>query len=497
MQSFLKTGGSMNYDSGTFLKEVLPKLRIAVIGDIMLDRYIFGKVDRISPEAPVPVNLVQSLRATLGGAANTVSNLASLGCRVYASGLVGDDENCRTVRNLFREGGIDDSGLIVRDGYETITKIRILGSRQQMLRLDFERISSLTEKEECGISDWFRKLCRDGLDAVVLSDYGKGVISFALAQQIIRQAGDCGIPVLADPKGSDWEKYTGADAVTPNLKELSDCWGSPTGNETDSIEKAGRMIREKFRLKHLIVTRSEKGITCISEDGTRNCPAMAQEVFDVSGAGDTVMAVLAASMAAGLDMDLTLRLANTAAGIVVAKVGTYPIHREELVAAWEKKTRPAGTADGPLSWDDAAERVRKWQSRGEKVVFTNGCFDLLHRGHVTYLRQAAALGDHLIIGLNSDSSVKQLKGQKRPIVGEMDRAFLLSSLRCVDGVVLFSEDTPAALLSLLRPDILVKGGDYRPEEVAGREFAGAVKILPFVDGYSTTDIVERIRSEKD
>ncbi len=483
----------MKQEGEIFLREQVAAIRAAVIGDIMTDRYVSGSVNRISPEAPVPVNLVEAERAVLGGAANTAANLAALGCHVCVTGMRGDDESGRILQRLFAESGIDDGGVIVRGGYSTITKMRILGARQQMLRLDFERKVLLDDEGRAAVLAWLEERHEAGLDCIVLSDYGKGFITPELAQDVIRCGHSWRIPVLVDPKGSDWRKYTGAYGITPNLKELSDCCGASIPNEDEAIERAGVMVREQYHLKYLFVTRSEKGITSIGAKEIIHCPAMAQDVFDVSGAGDTVMAVLAAALAAGKDSETALKLANTAAGIAVSRVGTYPVKRDEVLDAWESEGRDLRKNYRPLTWEEAERKAARWREKGETIVFTNGCFDILHRGHVTYLQQAAALGDHLLVGLNSDASVRRLKGPERPINGERDRAFMLAALRFVDDVVLFGEDTPRELLSHIRPDILVKGGDYRADEVAGREYAGRVEILPFVDGYSTTKTIERIR----
>lgn len=486
----------MRQEGEKFLQREVLAVRAAVIGDVMLDRYISGDVSRISPEAPVPVNLVQSERAVLGGAANTAANLAALGCRVFVAGLAGEDESGRRLAGLFEASGIDASGVLHDEAGSTITKVRIIGARQQMMRLDFEKKRGLTAEEEAQVLAWLAEKQAAGLDVIVLSDYGKGCITRALSQAVIRAAHAWRIPVLIDPKGSDWAKYTGAYAVTPNLKELSDCYGQAIPNEDEAVERAAALLREQFRLKYLFVTRSEKGITSIGAREIIHCPSMAREVFDVSGAGDTVMAVMAAAVAAGKDSETAVKLANTAAGVEVSRVGTYPVKREEILAAWEEEGRAERGSHRPLTWTEAEDKVRLWKERGETVVFTNGCFDILHRGHVTYLEEAAALGDHLIIGLNSDRSVRALKGPERPVNGETDRAFMLAALRAVDDVVIFDEDTPAELLSHLRPDILVKGGDYRADEVAGREYAGRVEIISFVDGYSTTKTIEKIRKEE-
>lgn len=483
----------MRQDGEQFLKVDILHTKVAVIGDMMTDRYVTGSVQRISPEAPVPVNLVKSQRSVLGGAANTAANLASLGCQVYAAGMRGKDSNGDILSELLAQAGIDHSGLLLSDGYQTTTKVRILGARQQMMRLDFEEKKSPSKEEQGELLVWLEQLLQEGLGSIVLSDYGKGMITDEVAQAVIQKAKEYQVPVLVDPKGSDWTKYQGAYGITPNLKELSDCAGKEIPNEDAAIEEVGEQIRQQFHLTHLFVTRSEKGITSLGENGAIHRASVAQDVFDVSGAGDTVMAVTAAAVAKGMDMETTLELANCAAGIAVSKVGTYPVKREEALTAWQAQNF---TPHGRLfSWKEAEERVGFWKSRGETVVFTNGCFDILHRGHITYLEQAAQLGDHLLVGLNSDVSVKKLKGPTRPVNGEADRAFMLSALRSVDGVVLFGEDTPEELLSHLKPDILVKGGDYKPEEVAGRQYAGKVEILSFVDGYSTTKTIQKIKGK--
>ena len=486
----------MRQEGERFLKEQITRRHVAVIGDIMLDKYISGQVSRISPEAPVPVNLVRTERSVLGGAANTAHNLAALGCHVYIAGVTGADDSGSEVSALLSDAQVDKSGVFTLAEYKTTTKVRILGARQQMMRLDFEepcRAGSVIEQK---IFSWVQNLAGQHMDSIVISDYGKGLITPSLAQQIITYARERGIPVLVDPKGSNWDKYDSAYAITPNLKELSDCVGYAVPNEDGAVEEAGRAVLEKYHLDNLLVTRSEKGISSVQNDRVTHCPAKAQDVFDVSGAGDTVMAVLAAAVGSGLDTETILNLANTAAGISVSRVGTYSVKREEVLARWKEEEGGFRHTEGAVSWEEAEAMISYWKSRGEKVVFTNGCFDILHRGHLTYLAEAAELGDHLIIGLNSDDSVRRLKGSHRPVNGEADRAFMLSALRFVDAVVLFSEDTPEKLLSCLKPDILVKGGDYQPEEVAGRQYAGEVRILPFVDGYSTTDIIAKIKKEK-
>ncbi|GCL68962.1 bifunctional protein HldE [Veillonella tobetsuensis] len=475
-----------------FLTNSLPNLKIAVIGDVMVDRYVFGDVSRISPEAPVPVNRVSSVKEVLGGAGNVASNLANLDCHVYLGAVAGVDDHGRVLDKLLIADGIDTSGLIYDNNRSTITKMRILGDRQQMMRLDFETITPITTDEEERLIFWLDGLCQQRLQGIVISDYGKGVCTPTLLQEVFRLAHTYNVQTIVDPKGADWSKYDGATCITPNVKELGESLGRLIPNEDASVIEAAKEVLGKLNIQYIIGTRSAKGITVVAKDGrTWHNPATQQDVFDVSGAGDTVVAMMISCLASGLSMRLALHIANGAAGIVVSKVGTYPIHRQELIDLWQSVRQL--TASSPLyTKEEMKALIDKWQSMDETVVFTNGCFDILHRGHITYLQEAAQLGRHLIIGLNSDASVRRLKGEIRPIVSEDDRAALLSALQCVDGVVLFEEDTPAELLAYLRPNILVKGGDYKKEEIIGRESVDEVAVLSFKEGYSTSDIVKKI-----
>lgn len=476
-----------------FLNNQLPQLRIAVIGDVMVDRYVYGKVERISPEAPVPINKVNKVTSVLGGAANVAANLAQLDCNVYLAGLIGEDDNGGLLKGLLAEAGIDGSGLVTRTGHATTTKMRILGARQQMARLDFEEITSFTAQEQAELTGWLDDRIAAGLDGIVLSDYSKGVFTNGVAALVIAAAGKAGIPVLVDPKGSDWSQYNGADFVTPNIKEISQCIGYDVANETEAVVKAAVSLHKLYDFGNLMITRSEMGITLVSKDGkVWNNPAISQEVFDVSGAGDTVAASFIAAIAGKLSIRTALNIANAAAGIVVAKVGTYPVHRSELLQLWSNWRPLRWEPYRPLTRETMAEKIRMWQDKGETVVFTNGVFDVLHRGHILYLQQAAMLGQHLVVGLNSDASVRRLKGETRPFNKQEDRAVLLNALGCVDDVVIFEEDTPKELLAQLRPDILVKGGDYRVEEIVGREYAERVEVIRFESGYSTTELVRKI-----
>lgn len=478
--------------SADFLTDKIKKLKIAIIGDVMLDRYFYGEVKRISPEAPVPVNKVNRITSVLGGAGNVAANLANLGCQVYMGGLTGEDESRRILEEKLQALNIDCSGLLAVKARETITKLRVIGARQQMLRLDFEKVQDLTPEEVALEEKWLENLLAQGLNGIIISDYAKGMCSDEFCQKVIAAAHAHQLPVLVDPKGSDWSKYAGCSFITPNVKEMCEAAGKVVPNEDEPLIELARAAGEKFKIENVVVTRSEKGVTLVNKDLVVNEPATAQEVFDVSGAGDTVAAVLLAAIAGELPREEALRLSNKAAGIVVSKVGTYPVHREELLKEILAENRKQGNGYRTLSWDEVFSLANAWHAAGEKIVFTNGCFDILHVGHVTYLEQAANLGKHLIVGVNTDASVKRLKGANRPLVNEKDRARILASLGCIDAVVLFDEDTPAQLIAGIKPDVLVKGGDYKPEEVAGRESAGEVKILPFEDGYSTTGIIEQI-----
>ena len=475
-----------------FLTVKVQQLKIAVIGDVMLDRYFYGEVKRISPEAPVPVNHVKRIASVLGGAGNVAANLAHLGCKVYVGGVTGQDINRKFLEGKLDEAGIHYGGLIASPTRSTITKLRIVGARQQMVRLDFEEVGDLSTEEEKAMMAWLQKMLKAGLDGIALSDYAKGVCSKHFCQQVIKLAHKHKVPVLVDPKGSDWTKYQGCDFITPNVKEMGEAVNMTVANEDKAVQKAAAKARDKFKIKNVVVTRSEKGVTLVNKEDVINEPATAQEVFDVSGAGDTVAAVLLAAVAGKLPLGLALNLSNKAAGIVVSKVGTYPVHREELLQNVLADARQKGAGYRPLSRQEIISLAKTWRAAGETIVFTNGCFDILHVGHVTYLEQASKLGKHLILGLNSDSSVRKLKGAPRPLVKENDRARILASLGCIDAVVLFSEETPTKLIEAIKPDVLVKGGDYKVNQVAGREFAGEVKILPFAKGYSTTGLIEKI-----
>jgi D-beta-D-heptose 7-phosphate kinase/D-beta-D-heptose 1-phosphate adenosyltransferase len=472
------------------------QLKVLVIGDIMLDRYIHGDVERISPEAPVPVLRHARRYERAGGAANVAMNLAGLGCQTYLGGFWGSDSEQTELAAILERA-------VVSTSLPTISKTRIVGRTQQLLRLDIESRDAPPSAEAQRLHDRATELVAK-VHAVILSDYAKGALSATLCEAIIRAARTAGIPVLADPKTPDFSKYTGATTVCPNLGELAAATGIPA-HHTDDLLAAGQALVAEHDLKFLTVTMSEKGISVLrpaspaglrtAAPGIYHSPARAREVFDVSGAGDTVIATLAASLAGGLQIETAVELANLAAGIVVSKVGTVPIAAHELVAAL---TPSSGLTAGEkiLDLERIKLRVAEWRASGETIVFTNGCFDLLHVGHITLLEDCRRFGSKLVLGLNADASVCRLKGPTRPIVSERERARVMAALAAVDAVVLFEEDTPLELIRALKPNVLVKGGDYTIETVVGHEdvlaSGGRVEIVPTVEGFSTTNIVKKL-----
>jgi D-beta-D-heptose 7-phosphate kinase/D-beta-D-heptose 1-phosphate adenosyltransferase len=468
------------------------QLKILVIGDIMLDRYIHGEVERISPEAPVPILRHAQRYERAGGAANVAMNLAGLGCQAFLAGFWGNDSEQTELAAILERASIDTVG-VVSSSLPTISKTRIIGRMQQLLRLDIESRDLPPAIEAQRLLERATELVPK-VHAVILSDYAKGALNAHLCEAVIRAARAAGIPILADPKTPDFSKYSGATTVCPNLGELAMATGIPA-HHTEALLTAGQALVAEHDLQFLTVTMSEKGISLLRRDSKYHSPARAREVFDVSGAGDTVIATLAASLAGGLQIETAVELANLAAGIVVSKVGTVPITRHELVAAL---TPSSGLTAGEkiLDLDRLKLRVAEWRASGETIVFTNGCFDLLHVGHITLLEECRRFGSKLVLGLNADASICRLKGPTRPIVGERERARVMAALAAVDAVVLFAEDTPLELIRAIRPNVLVKGGDYTIETVVGHEdviaSGGRIEIIPTVEGFSTTNIVKKL-----
>jgi D-beta-D-heptose 7-phosphate kinase/D-beta-D-heptose 1-phosphate adenosyltransferase len=465
--------------------------RLLVVGDVMLDKYIWGEVGRISPEAPVPIVRATHQSEQPGGAANVAMNLVRLGAQARVVGFAGGDESQLLLAESMRCNGIS-SDLILSEGFPTITKQRILGGRQQMLRLDSERLGMRSQDDydrlvACVLAQL------QNYDAVVLSDYAKGVFTSEVCQTLIQAARKLGIPVLVDPKCADFTHYRGATTICPNLGELSAAAHLDANNLKGLLDAAEAMI-PVLDIEFLTATLSEKGIALVRPGSRFMAPALARQVFDVSGAGDTVIAVLALCLASGMKPETAIELANVAAGIVVGKVGTVPVEKFELLAALTPEIA-LHAENKVVTLQELVSRVALWKANGERVVFTNGCFDLLHVGHITVLEQARRFGDRLIVAINSDASVRELKGPSRPIVGERERGRVLAALAAVDAVVVFGEPTPLELILASRPDVIVKGGDYAVDTVVGasevQSWGGQVKIVPIVQGFSTTSLIQK------
>ena len=460
---------------------------VLVVGDVMLDRWYTGRVRRVSPEAPVPVVTVDDEHESLGGAGNVAANITGLGARCTLAGVAGDDANRLRLQALLHGRGIA-APLVVTDR-PTTTKTRVVGDRQQVVRLDVERGSFIDAHAEDAILDAIQPALAS-VDAVILSDYGKGVCTRGLCTRLIEWAVSRGRPILVDPKTTDWTRYTGATLVTPNFKELCEVLGRAVDNEDAAIEACTGELIERFGVGGLLVTRSSRGMTLAQGGEHHHIRAQALEVFDVTGAGDTVIATLGTSLALGMEPARAAALANRAAGIVVARAGSVPVTVADLEDADAERALDAKV----MPREALLSRLAHERSRGRRIVFTNGCFDVLHRGHLTYLRAARKLGDVLVVGLNSDDSVRRLKGPVRPINPQEDRALMLAALGFVDYVTVFDEDTPEALLAQVRPEVLAKGADYRLEEVAGRQHAGEVVLVELVEGYSSTQAIARMEA---
>ena len=451
--------------------------RILVIGDIMLDQYVSGTVTRISPEAPVPVVKVEEEWTTLGGAANVAANVAALGGQPILLGLIGNDQSAEELNSICNDRGIKTD--FVQGDQPTIVKTRVV-SGQQIVRFDKEeplvwsdvQLDQLSSKLENQIAD---------CDVVLLSDYAKGTLSDQVLKLIFTQADKQQVKVLVDPKRADWSTYRGAFAVTPNLVELGMTQnGEKVANEDNTVVAICNSLRNQFAIENIIATRSSYGMTVVKENGILNIPTRAQEVFDVSGAGDTVLAALGVSLAEGKSVSESAFIANAAAGIVVSKRGTAVVTRKELEAFLRKSNKLI---------DRLEIQDFKSSRSNQKMVFTNGCFDVLHQGHRKLLKEARELGDCLVVGLNSDDSIKRLKGENRPINSINQRSEALEALPFVDAVIVFEEDTPYELLEELKPQILVKGGDYTVAEVVGNNLVEEVVIIPLVEGVSTTELL--------
>jgi len=480
------------------------KPNILVVGDLMIDHYLWGSTDRISPEAPVQVVNVANETAVLGGAGNVVNNLHALGASVSVASVIGQDEIGKELLMMLKSRGVKTEGLVTQEGRKTSKKSRVIASNQQILRYDKESKEDITEGSVEKIISAIKK---DLFlyDMIILSDYGKGVLTSSLCQEIIALAGTLNKKVLVDPKGVDYSKYKGAHFLTPNKKEACEATGIDIVDD-ETLLQAGEWLRKECALELSMITLSEDGIAIFREtsasqttsasfeDTMHKVPTVAREVFDVTGAGDTVIASLAFAISSGKDIVSSAKFANAAAAVVVGKIGSATASMDEIEEY--ESTLHKSSSDMHIKTRPELEKcVRTAKDKKQKVVFTNGCFDILHLGHVKYLEVAKSFGDILVVGLNADSSVRKLKGPTRPVNPEYDRAYLLAALEVVDYVVVFSEETPHDLIKMIAPDVLVKGGDYEGKSVVGTEFAGELKLVDFVDGKSTTKTIERIQKD--
>lgn len=477
---------------------------VLVLGDLILDTYVSGKVSRISPEAPVPVVLEQKQWAALGGAANVAANIAAFGGDVRLCGRIGDDTDGQAFLKICENMGIDSKTVIRSRSVPTTRKLRVMAAYQQVVRIDSESTELLNEDASKSalraVQDF---LLLEGSKAIVLSDYGKGVCTASLVQSVIKLANEKNVPVITDPKSLEMTRYQGTTLLKPNLSEGREMLKTQYPGERfatldDEVKKICEVILARSGARNVVLSLSERGVTVqgLDVDGESHFESTALQVADVSGAGDTMVSFLAMGLGAGIGVSRSVQLANIAAGIVCGKLGTATVSAAEFLNEFKQltdETKPEKILPG----DELAELLSQARSSGKSVVFTNGCFDLLHAGHVEVLQRAKSFGDILVVAMNSDLSVQRLKGPQRPIQTEQDRAKILAALACVDYVTIFGEETPAKLISLLKPAVLVKGGDYSADSIVGarevKSWGGRVEIIPLVKGRSTSNIVEKAR----
>lgn len=469
------------------LQGKLPKL--LVIGDLMIDHYLWGSCERISPEAPVQVINVNNESTLLGGAGNVINNLKALGANVDVISIVGECDISDELKGLLDDIEVDTKYMFIQQDRITSKKSRIIASQQQVVRYDRESTVEINNKSQNHILDTFTKIISN-YDLVLLSDYGKGILTNKLTQSLINVANKYGKKVLIDPKGSDYSKYKGAYLLTPNIKEASEATKINIIDDT-SLNQAIIQLKSQFDLDISLITLSDKGVA-VYDDEFRIHPTFTREVFDVTGAGDTVLASLGFALACDLNIDEAIEFSNFAAGVVVGKIGSATATINEIIE-YESSLNKSFSEEHIKTLNEIIVLCTELKAKGKRVVFTNGCFDLLHAGHVKYLETAKSFGDVLIIGLNSDRSVTVLKGEGRPINAQMDRAYILAALEVVDYVVIFDEDTPYKLIKAIKPHTLVKGGDYEGKEVIGQDIADELKLVKFLDGKSSTQTIEKIQ----
>lgn len=466
---------------------------VLVYGDFMVDKYIHGNVNRISPEAPVPVLHVTGKERKFGGAGNVVSNLLALGVKVRVAGFTGNDEDGMWLSDTFSDMGADTTYMKNVSQVQTIIKTRITSRNQQFIRLDEERAENIATDMETQILNEMSNMLQ-GIDVVILSDYGKGNVTPIVAQGIITACIEQNIPIVVDPKGTDYSKYKGATVCKPNEKELAVATGMTLASD-ENVEKAGFTLKNQNEIENLVISRSEKGIMLLKDEKIRkDFPTKAQEVIDVTGAGDTVVATIAAALASGVKLEDCCKLANIAAAIVCSKFGAANATIPELVEAMEGNAK-----DKNFTLEEVKKQLQDAKLQGKTIVFTNGCFDLLHAGHLSSFRQARQYGDVLVVAVNSDASVKKNKGDSRPIIDEVNRMKMVAALEYVDYVVLMEEDNPTRILSVLQPDVVVKGkdweGKYMPERETIEAYGGKMQFIELEQGLSTTAIIGKIQGK--
>ncbi|WP_198306197.1 D-glycero-beta-D-manno-heptose-7-phosphate kinase [Arcobacter vandammei] len=471
--------------------DISKKPNILVVGDLMIDHYLWGSCDRISPEAPVQVVNVKKENSVLGGAGNVINNLVALGSNVEVISVLGDDSVANELKSLLERIDVKIDNLVIEANRKTSKKSRLMASNQQVLRYDSETVEDISEKSSKKIIEIIEKNISK-YSAIILSDYKKGVLTTNLTQDIIKIANQNGVRVLADPKGKDFSKYKGAYTLTPNKKEAIEATNIEIIDE-NSLVDALKILKKECNLEVSLITLSEQGIA-IFDESLFTSPTVAREVFDVTGAGDTVIASITFAVSCGLDIKKALYFANLAAGVVVGKLGSATATLDEIYE-YESSLHKSSSSSHIKSFNEIKYLADRFHSQGKKIVFTNGCFDILHVGHVKYLQEAKSFGDVLILGLNADSSVRKLKGESRPINTQDDRAYILASLESIDYVVIFEEETPYELIKLIKPHVLVKGGDYEGKDVVGQDIANELKLVQFVDGKSTTNTIKRIQTD--
>ena len=486
----------MTYSHLIHLIDQFPSAKILCVGDVMMDRFIYGSVGRISPEAPVPVLLREREESMLGGAGNVLRNIVELGSAGAFISVIGDDDVGRTLLKILSDLDGIDIDVLIEPRRVTTVKKRFVAGAHQLLRVDQEITHAISAEIEQELQDRFKNSLNSA-NVVVLSDYKKGVLTTSLLKNLIAMARAAGKKIIIDPKNANYNLYHGADVVTPNMAELAEAYGQPIHNEDEMI-KAARSLIKTHSIGQVVVTRSGQGISLITADEHHHYPAEAREVFDVSGAGDTVVATIAVGLSAGLELKEAVELSNVAAGIVVGKRGTATVTCDEIREALRMKDRTIGH-DKILTQQRLPQVLDNLRRQGKKIGFTNGCFDLIHPGHISLLRQAKAPCNILVVGLNSDESVARLKGPERPVQNETARADVLASMEAVDFVVIFEEDTPQNLIELVKPDVLVKGKDYEVSQVVGADFVtsygGQVLLADLISGQSTTSIISRMNDK--